>query len=97
MMETSRHPDQRHPDQEIFEAYVQSVSGTAMKNNQGFQRVLDTRDEDIYKYYVTQSGNNSIASYFEGGSTSTGVDGRSESEEARYEAYARWVTTGKYN
>ncbi|KAJ3287826.1 phosphatidylinositol-3,5-bisphosphate 5-phosphatase [Rhizoclosmatium sp. JEL0117] len=79
-----------HPDFEIFKSYVES----AFPNPSApLQIVIDQRDEEIYRNYVQQSGN--VGNY--SGDTTAGVLGKGETDEARYEAYAQWLATGKYH
>ncbi|ORY39928.1 hypothetical protein BCR33DRAFT_787891 [Rhizoclosmatium globosum] len=79
-----------HPDFEIFKSYVES----AFPNPSApLQIVIDQRDEEIYRNYVQQSGK--VGNY--SGDTTAGVLGKGETDEARYEAYAQWLATGKYH
>ncbi|KAJ3012423.1 UNVERIFIED_CONTAM: phosphatidylinositol-3,5-bisphosphate 5-phosphatase [Siphonaria sp. JEL0065] len=87
----SRH----HPDYEIFQNHVQS---SIPKANTSKPDTIDARDEEIYRYYANQSGK--VSTYLRASDVagmSVGVDGTSESEEARYEAYTQWLATGKYH
>ncbi|KAJ3065056.1 hypothetical protein HDU98_011546 [Podochytrium sp. JEL0797] len=82
-----RSHEKHHPDFDIFQAYVQSAAPNASK--QSLQAVIDTRDEDIYQRYVAMSG--------EGvGDADEKANVRNESEEVRYEGYAQWIATGRF-
>ncbi|KAJ3265534.1 phosphatidylinositol-3,5-bisphosphate 5-phosphatase [Chytriomyces hyalinus] len=90
-LDAKRSDPVKHPDFELYQTYVSSSDSDASKP---LKTLINSRDEEIYSFYATQSGK--IGNYVGGGNMSSGIDGRNETEDSRYEAYARWLSNGQY-
>ncbi|KAJ3043798.1 phosphatidylinositol-3,5-bisphosphate 5-phosphatase [Rhizophlyctis rosea] len=86
-----------HPDYKIFASYVGRVDGTASsyvpdRNVDGGVvdgKVEESRDHAMYSAYVESVSVEKASSVW-------GTLGRTKADMPRYEAYAKWLSTGKF-
>ncbi|KAJ3191528.1 phosphatidylinositol-3,5-bisphosphate 5-phosphatase [Irineochytrium annulatum] len=78
-----------HPDRELFQRYIQKTSSensfAASNPLGGESEWIDSKDESLYVHYATQA--NKVSTYM-------GPVGRQDLP--RYEAYSKWLQTGKF-
>ncbi|KAJ3383720.1 phosphatidylinositol-3,5-bisphosphate 5-phosphatase [Entophlyctis sp. JEL0112] len=91
-----------HPDYEVFDVYIKSGEAS-VKTKRVKDASADGRDRSIYEYYVRVGTGVGVGTPMnaetpaEVGAAGETAPWGGESEDARHEGYARWVSTGAYH